>query len=72
MKTNSIKIINKTIQLLDKRIIELLLEKDIDVNKIDSLSSVRTLYIEELNNKIRVKNTRKMFNKDYYERRNKI
>ena len=63
MKTNSIKIINKTIQLLDKRIIELLLKKEIDVNKIDSLSSVRTLYIEELNNKIRVKNTREMFNK---------
>ena len=63
MKTNSIKIISKTIQLLDKRIIELLLEKEIDVNKIDSLSSVRTLYVEELNNKIRVKNTREMFKK---------
>lgn len=69
MKTNSIKIISKTIQLLDKRIIELLLEKEIDVNKIDTLSSVRTIYIEELNNKIRVKNTREMFNKEYYERR---
>ena len=67
MKTNSIKTISKTIQLLDKRIIELLLEKEIDVNKIDSLSSVRTLYIEELNNKIRVKNTREMFkNKKNY------
>jgi hypothetical protein len=72
MKTNSIKTLNKTIKLLDKRIIKLLLEKDIDVIQINSLSSVRTLYIEELNNKIRVKNTRKMFNKDYYERRNKI
>mgnify|MGYP003632608551 CR=1 FL=1 len=70
MKTNSIKTLNKTIQLLDKRILVLLLEKELDVIKIDSLSSVRTLYIEELNNKIRVKNTRKMFNKDYYERRN--
>lgn len=67
MKTNSIKIITKTIQLLDKRMIELLLEKELDVNKIDTLSSVRTLYIEELNNKIRVKNTRDMFkNKKNY------
>ena len=67
MKTNSIKTISKTIQLLDKRMIELLLEKELDVNKIDSLSSVRTLYVEELNNKIRVKNTREMFkNKKNY------
>lgn len=35
MKTNSIKTIRKTIELLDKRITELLLEKKIDVNKID-------------------------------------
>ena len=72
MKINSITTLSKTIQLIDKRIIELLLEKDIDVNKIDSLSSVRIIYIEELNNHIRVKNTREMFNKEYYERRNKI
>ncbi len=48
MKTNSIKSIRKTIQLLDKRITELLLEKEIDVNKIDTLSNVRILYTEEL------------------------
>lgn len=67
MKTNNIKTISKTIQLLDKRIIELLIEKELDVSKIDTLSSVRTLYIEELNNKIRVKNTREMFkNKKNY------
>ena len=65
MKTNSIKTISKTIQLLDKRIIELLLEKEIDVNKIDSLSSVRTLYIEELKSLISMRNTRDMYKKGY-------
>jgi len=67
MKINSIKTLSKTIQLLDKRIIELLNEKELDDNKINTLSNVRTLYIEELNNIIRVKNTREMFkNKKNY------
>ena len=61
MKTNSIKIIRKTIQLLDKRIIELLLEKEINVNKIDSLSNVRMLYTEELKSLISMRNTRDMY-----------
>ena len=69
MKTNSIKIISKTIHLLDKRITELLLEKEIDVNKIDTLINSRAIYVEELNNKIRVKNTREMFKNKNYDRR---
>ena len=65
MKTNSIKNIRKTILLLDKRITELLLEKDIDVNKIDTLSNVRILYTEELKSLISMRNTREMFKKGY-------
>jgi hypothetical protein len=65
MKTNSIKTIRKTIQLLDKRISELLLEKEIDVNKIDTLSNVRILYTEELKSLISMRNTRDMFKKGY-------
>lgn len=63
MKTNSIKSIRRTIQLLDKRITELLLEKEIDVNKIDTLSNVRILYTEELKSLISMRNTRDMFKK---------
>lgn len=61
MKTNSIKTISKTIQLLDKRISELLHEKDIDVNKIDTLSNVRILHTEELKSLISMRNTRDMY-----------
>ena len=65
MKTNSIKSIRKTIQLLDKRITELLLEKEIDVNKIDTLSNVRILYTEELKSLISMRNTGDMYKKGY-------
>tara|TARA_R110001583_G_C5653563_1_gene408961 strand:- start:3527 stop:3727 length:201 start_codon:yes stop_codon:yes gene_type:complete len=63
MKVNNIKNISKTINLLDKRITDLLLQTEIDEEKIDKLSSIRFQYIEELNSLIRVKNTREMFKK---------
>jgi len=63
MKVNNIKNISKTISLLDKRITDLLLQTEIDEDKIDTLSSIRFQYVEELNSLIRVKNTRDMFNK---------
>lgn len=63
MKVNNIKNISKTINLLDKRITNLLIQKEIDEDKIDTLSSIRFQYVEELNGLIRVKNTREMFNK---------
>ena len=63
MKVNNIKNISKTINLLDKRITELLLQTEIDEDKIDTLSSIRFQYVEELNSLIRVKNTSEMFNK---------
>lgn len=72
MKINNIKNISKTINLLDKRITELLLQNEIDEDKIDaleSLTNVRFEYIKELNSLIRVKNTREMFKNKNYERR---
>ena len=63
MKVYNIKNISKTINLLDKRITNLLIQKEIDEDKIDTLSSIRFQYVEELNSLIRVKNTREMFNK---------
>ena len=63
MKVNNIKNISKTINLLDKRITNLLLQKEVDEDKIDTLSSVRFQYVEELNSLIRVKNTSEMFKK---------
>lgn len=56
--------------MLDKRITELLLQNEFDDRKIDTLTSIRSQYIEELNSLIRVKNTRKMFSKkNHYEKR---
>ena len=63
MKVNNIKNISKTINLLDKRITELLLQTEIDEDKIDTLSNVRFEYTKELNSLIRIKNTREMFKK---------
>jgi len=63
MKVNNIKNISKTINLLDKRITNLLIQKEIDEDKIDTLSSIRFQYVDELNSLISVKNTREMFNK---------
>jgi hypothetical protein len=54
MKINSIKNISKTISLLDKRIIALLLEEEVDEDKIDTLASIRFQYSEILSNLIRV------------------
>lgn len=61
MKINGIRNISKTIYLLDKKIKELLLQKEVNVNQVDVLSSVRFQYIEELNGLIRSRNTREMF-----------
>lgn len=63
MKINNIKNISKTINLLDKRISELLLQNEVDEDKIQTLSDVRFLYFEQYNSLIRVKNTREMFKK---------
>lgn len=62
MKVNNIKDISKTINLLDKRITELLIKTEVNESKLDILSSVRFEYTKELNSLIRVRNTEEMFN----------
>lgn len=63
MKVNSIKTISKTIYLLDKHIEKILQENEIDESILSTLTSVRFDYITELNNLIRTKNTREMFDR---------
>lgn len=67
MKVNKLKNISKIIYLLDKHIIDILMKDEIDDDKLDSLTATRIEFILELNNLIRTKNTRGMFNKKYFE-----
>ena len=74
MKVNNFKNISKVIYLLDKHIIEILNKNEVDDDKLSVLSDIRILYVEELNNLIRTKNTSDMFDKKYFEtyRRNEL
>jgi len=65
MEVNHVKGISKVISLLDKHILNILSQKEIDDDKLAVLSDIRVLYIEELNGIIRSKNTREMFDKKY-------
>ena len=67
MKGNNIINVRKVIYLLDKHIIELLSKKDFNYEKIESLSEIRSMYIGELNNFMRSKNTSEMFDKEYWK-----
>lgn len=59
---NTIKKISKTIYLLDKHIYNILKKKEMDVDKLDAIVTVRNNYIKELNSLIRISNTRELFN----------
>jgi len=63
MKINSIKNISKIIYLLDKHIYNILKKEEMDEDRLETIVRIRNEYIEELNNQIRIKNTREMFNK---------
>ena len=63
MKINSIKNISKTVNLLDKHIYNILKKEEMDEDRLETIVGIRNEYIEELNNQIRIKNTREMFNK---------
>jgi hypothetical protein len=67
MKLNNIKNISRIIYLLDTKIIHLFNEKELDEDRIDILSQVRFGYMKELNGLIRSKNTREMFDKEYFK-----
>ena len=63
MKINSIKNISKTVNLLDKHIYNILKKEEMDEDRLETIVGIRNEYIQELNNQIRIKNTREMFNK---------
>ena len=63
MKVNSKNKINKIIYLIDNQIFNLLGKKEVDEKKIETLNSIRIEYIKELNNMIRVQNTKEMYKK---------
>lgn len=68
MKLNNSKNINRIIYLLDTHIIELFSKKQIDIKSINALSQIRFDYMKELNSLISSKNTKEMFNKEYWKR----
>jgi len=67
MKTNSIETLSKIINLLDAHVLILLQEKELDTEKVLSISSIRIEYMEELNNLIRSRSRRDMYDKKYYD-----
>ena len=66
-QVNSIININKIIQLIDKHILKILFSKEVNEDKLSTLTDIRVLYIEELNNLIRSKNISDMYNKKYWK-----
>ena len=53
MKINNKNKISKIIKLLDKHIVDLLSKEDLDEEKVETLTSIRVEYIQDLNNLIR-------------------
>ena len=64
---NNFKNISKVIYLLDKHILEILSKNEIDDRTLNTLTSIRIEYVQEMNNLISSKNTRDMFDRKYYE-----
>lgn len=67
MKINRKNKISKIIYLIDKHIVDLLTKEDLDEEKIETLTTIRGEYIQELNNIIRGENTKEMFDKEYHK-----
>ena len=67
MKVNNQNKLHLIIKLLDTHLINELKKKDVNVLKVQSITGVRTEFIEELNNVKRGENIRDMFDKKYFE-----
>ena len=67
MKVNNIENVSKVIYLLDKHIMKILSKNNVDEDKLASLTEIRTEYVESLNNLIRTRNTRDMYDKEYWK-----
>ena len=64
---NNLRNIRKVIYLLDKHILEILTEKEVDERTLGTLTSIRQDYVRELNSVISSNNTSDMYNKKYWE-----
>lgn len=67
MKVNNKNKLNTIISLLDTHIINELKKVEINEDKVDTLSGIRTVFVMELNNVMRGENNRQMFDKDYWK-----
>ena len=67
MKVNNQKKINTIISLLDTHILNELKKKDMNEDRVQTLTGIRSEYIEELNNVKRGENIRDMFDKNYFK-----
>lgn len=67
MKVNNKNKLNSIISLLDTHIINELKKVEVNEDKVDTLSGIRTVFVMELNNVMRGENNRKMFDKDYWK-----
>jgi hypothetical protein len=67
MSITNIEKISKTIHLLDKHIYNIIKKEDMDIDKVNTIVSVRNEYITELNSLIRVNNRNDLFKKKNYK-----
>lgn len=67
MIITNIEKISKTIHLLDKHIYNIIKKEDMDIDKVNTIVSVRNEYITELNSLIRVNNRNDLFKKKNYK-----
>jgi len=64
---NNIKNISKVIYLLDNHILRILSKNEIDDRTLNTLTSIRIEYVQEINSIISSRNTREMFDKEYWK-----
>lgn len=67
MTVNNMKNISYVIHQLDKHILRILNKNEIDERTLSTLTSIRIEYVQELNSIVSSKNTRDMFDKDYWK-----
>jgi len=67
MTINYNKNISKVINLLDNHILRILSKKEIDDRTLNTLTSIRIEYVQEINSIISSKNTSDMYDKKYWK-----
>ena len=67
MTVNYNKNIRKVINLLDNHILRILSKKEIDDRTLNTLTSIRIEYVQEINSIISSQNTSDMYDKKYWK-----